>query len=174
MNIDLIAQLKTYDEFIAAYKDGDENKLYDGKSLMHYAVANNDPSSRYKITSFLLDKGAQVESLNSEGQNLLHILLSRQNHNLEQTLVLFKQLIVSGANINQLDKKKRLPIQHLLFMGFSDDELEPFYDIWFSQPEVILDVPNAWGLTPIQFAEKHPRRVKILKRLNDYLEHKGL
>lgn len=40
MNIDLIAKLKKYDDFISAYKTGDEEKLYNGKSLLFYSLSN--------------------------------------------------------------------------------------------------------------------------------------
>ena len=56
MNIDLIAKIKKYDDFISAYKTGDEEKLYNGKSLLFYSLSNNDPEERYRISMFLLKK----------------------------------------------------------------------------------------------------------------------
>ena len=60
MDIDLIAYIKKYNDFTLNYKVGDERKLYNGKSLLFYSLANNDADSRYSISSFLLDKGIDV------------------------------------------------------------------------------------------------------------------
>ena len=34
MDISLVAKMKKYDEFISCYNEGDEKKLYKGKSLL--------------------------------------------------------------------------------------------------------------------------------------------
>ena len=34
MDVSFVAKLKTYDDFIACYNEGDEKKLYDGESLL--------------------------------------------------------------------------------------------------------------------------------------------
>jgi ankyrin repeat protein len=102
MNISLTAKLKNYDEFISIYKEGDENELYRGESLLFYSLSNNDTESRYLITSFLLNKGVEVNMTNECGENLLHILLSRTSHNIKQTAELYKILIEKGVNINQI------------------------------------------------------------------------
>ena len=75
--------------------------LYKGKSLLFYSLSNNDTESRYLITDFLLNKGAEANVTNECGENLLHILLSRTNHNIKQTAELCKKLIDKGVNINQ-------------------------------------------------------------------------
>ena len=92
MNINLIAYMKKYNDFILNYKAGDEKKLYNGKSLLFYSLANNDVESRYSISTFLLDKGIDVSGLNEENENVLHVLLSRTNHNLKQTYYEIKSI----------------------------------------------------------------------------------
>ena len=168
MDISLTAQLKDSTAFMALYEDGDENKEFDGKSLLFYSSANSDLESRYSITNFLLDKGADVLALNEHKENLLHILLSRTNHDLLQTISLCKRLVDAGVSINQFDDKNRVPLQYLINMKYTDDQLEPLYDIWFSQPTICMDVPNAWGKTPIQLAEQLPYRKNLLKRMKEY------
>ena len=81
MNIDLIAKLKKYDDFIAVYQVGDEKKLYNGRSLLFYSLSNNNPEERYKISKFLLDQGMDATGINESEESLLHILLSRTKHN---------------------------------------------------------------------------------------------
>lgn len=86
MNIDLIAQLKKYDDFAVAYRNGDEKQLYNGKSLLFYSLANNVPEERYKISMFLLNKDTDACGTNECSENLFHILLSRVKHDLPQTV----------------------------------------------------------------------------------------
>ena len=83
MDISLVAKMKKYDEFISCYNEGDEKKVYKGKSLLFYSLSNNDTESRYLITDFLLNKGVEVNVINECGENLLHILLSRTKHNIK-------------------------------------------------------------------------------------------
>ena len=40
MKVDLTAMLKTFEDFMKVYQRGDENKLYNGKNLLFYALAN--------------------------------------------------------------------------------------------------------------------------------------
>ena len=67
MDISLVAKMKKYDEFISCYNEGDEKKVYKGKSLLFYSLSNNDTESRYLITDFLLNKGAEVNVINECG-----------------------------------------------------------------------------------------------------------
>ena len=147
MDISLVAKMKKYDEFISCYNEGDEKKLYKGKSLLFYSLSNNDAESRYLITDFLLNKGAETNVINECGENLLHILLSRTNHNIKQTAELCQRLIKNGVDINQL---------------------EPLYQIWFSQNNVLVNHKNAWGKTPLEIAEKMPYRASLLERMKEY------
>lgn len=174
MQIDLIAKLKTTDEFLRNFNEADINKNFHNKSLLFFSLSNNDLCSRYKITNYLLDKGADATGLNEENENLLHILLSRTNHDLEQTIVLCKRLIENGVSINQLDNKKRLPLQYLINMKYTDVELEPLYAIWFSQTYVDVRTKNEWGISPIELAEKMPYRNIILERMKEISARQGV
>ena len=64
MNIDLIAKMKDSQTFFENYNDGDNLKLYQGKSLLFYAMSNNEAESRYRIVTFLLNLGTDVLCLN--------------------------------------------------------------------------------------------------------------
>ena len=41
MDISLVAKMKKYDEFISCYNEGDEKKLYKGKSLLFYSLSHS-------------------------------------------------------------------------------------------------------------------------------------
>ena len=96
------------------------------------------------------------------------IFVARTNHNIKQTAELCQRLIKNGVDINQLDKKDRLPLQYVVNMKYTDEELEPLYQIWFSQNNVLVNHKNAWGKTPLEIAEKMPYRASLLERMKKY------
>jgi ankyrin repeat protein len=168
MDISLIAKLKKYDDFMACYKSGDESKKFRGKSLLFYSLSNTDTESRYLISSFLLNQGAAANETNGCRENLLHILLSRVTHDLPQTEDLCKRLIDGGADINQLDERGRVPLQYLINMKYTDEELEPLYKIWLAQSTLLVNHKNVWGKTPLDIAEQMPYRKSFVERLKKY------
>ena len=106
--------------------------------------------------------------INECGENLLHILLPRTKHNIKQTAELCKKLIDKGVNINQLDEKERVPLQYLINLKYTDEELEPLYQIWFAQNSILVNHKNAWGKTPLEIAEQMPYRASLLERMKKY------
>lgn len=50
-----------------------------------------------------------------------------------------KKLIDNGVNINQLDEKERVPLQYLINLKYTDEELEPLYQIWFAQNSILVN-----------------------------------
>lgn len=72
------------------------------------------------------------------------------------------------GSFSQLDKKDRLPLQYVVNMKYTDEELEPLYQIWFSQNNVLVNHKNAWGKTPLEIAEKMPYRASLLERMKKY------
>lgn len=165
MDISLIVKLKKYDDFISAYKLGDEEKLYNGKSLLFYSLSNNNPEERYRISMFLLKKGTDVKGTNECGENLFHILLSRVNHVLFQTEEICDVLIEKGVDINKIDNKGRVPLQYIINMKYTDDELERLYQIWFSHGKVLVSHKNDWGKNPVEIMEQMPYRKKLLEMI---------
>ncbi len=168
MDISLIAGMKTYDEFISEYSEGDELKEYDGRSLAFYSISNNDPESRYKITKFLIERNVPLSGVNDNNENMLHILLSRRKHNLQETLELCRAIISGGADINQLDKQDRVPLQYLINMKYSDEDLEPLYELWLSFDNLLVSKKNAWGKSPLELVKVLPYRENFYRRLKRY------
>jgi uncharacterized protein len=168
MDISLVAKLKKEKDFLAMYSEGDEKKMYKGKGLLFYSICNNDLDTRYKISNFLIDKESDVTGVNEENETLLHVLLSRANHKLDETIKLCARIIEGGADINVLDSKNRSASQYLINMKYDDEELEPLYNIWLSQPNININVRNDWGKTPIDIAKTMPYRKKLLERLRKY------
>jgi hypothetical protein len=170
MDIDLIARLRNIDEFFNSFIEGDQFKRYQGRSLVFFSLGNSDLDSRYYISNFLVDKGVDVRCLNDENESVLHVLLGQTKHDLDRTIELCSKFLSLGVNINALDNKKRVAFQSILNMKYTDEQLRPLYDLWFSQPYLELKVPNAWGLTPIDLAQKVPYRKEVLERMQKYVE----
>lgn len=168
MDISMIAKLKGKEEFYSNYSKDDINRLFNGKSLLFYALSNNNIEVRYDIVNFLLDEGAKANVINENQETLLHILLSRNNHNLEQTIKLSERLINSGVDINKIDDKGRLALQCLINMKYTDKELEPLYELWFSQPNICINVKNSWGKTLLDIARTMPYRKELVERMQKY------
>lgn len=165
MKIDMVAKLKSSEEFFNAYQEGDELKHFNGIPLIFYAVSNKDLESRYKISNFLLDKCVNVTVLNQEHESVLHVLLSQIKHDTIQVTQLCRRLIDMGVDINILDNNNRVALKYILSMKYEDKDLKPLYDLWFSQERVTLEIRDKWGVTPIEFAKKLPYRGEIVERM---------
>ena len=74
-----------------------------------------------------------------------------------------KKLIDKGVNINQLDEKERVPLQYLINLKYTDEELEPLYQIWFAQNSILVN-----HKTPLEIAEQMPYRASLLERMKKY------
>lgn len=170
MNVDLIAKLKTEKEFFEVYREGDEKESYNGKSLLYYAISNHNSDARYTIADFLLDKNTDVKSIDEEHNTMLHVLLSRPNHDLPKTIELCKRLIRLGVDINALDKKNRSALQYIINMGYTDEELMPLYQLWFSQPCTCCETKNAWGFSPLDLAQKGSGREQLVELMKKHIE----
>lgn len=168
MNISMIAKLKGLEDFLNSYSKTDANKLFNGKSLLFYSISNNNLDARYAITNYLLDEGVQVTGVSEENETLLHILLSRVNHDLPKTIELCERLIEKGIDINKVDSKNRLALQYLIDMKYTDQELKPLYLLWFSQAKVLVNIKNHWGKSPMELAESMPYRQELVRIMHDY------
>lgn len=116
----------------------------------------------------MLDRNVDVLPLNINHQSLLHILLGHTVQNIQNLTQLCKRVIDKGVNINIFDKYRVVALKFILAMKYTDAELSPLYDLWFSQPYVELGARDKWGLTPMEFAKKIPYRVSIVKRMMEY------
>ena len=58
-----------------------------------------------------------------------------------------------------------VPLQYIINLKYTDEELEPLYEIWFAKNNVVMDHKNAWGKTPLEIAEIIPYRTKLSERM---------
>lgn len=166
MDIVWMAKMKTYEEFLESFQKGDEKKEH----IFIRALGNTTPSERYKISKFLIDKGADVTELGPQGYSSLQVLLAQVKHNLEETLELCKILIDRGVDINHKDMHGQVPFVYVLRLPQNEPEkLLPFYDFFLSQPNLVLTDKDRFNNTPIDFAEMDPRKKKIVERMKEYV-----
>lgn len=168
MTIDLIAKLKTLKEFMDMYQKGDEKKIYDGKSLIFFSLANTDPVSRYEISNFLLENEVDVLNKNKEQETALHVLLGQREHDITKTCELCVKLIKRGVDINAKDKNGQMAIQYITRMNKLDKDLSELYDIWFDEDNLDLTSRDVTGCTPLEYAEKLPYRAELIERMKKY------
>lgn len=169
MDMYFSAKTQTLAQFKAVYDKRFLNETpQNGSPVIFCAMANQTPQNRYDIAKFLISEGAELKGTNDENATLFHILFSRPKHIMEQTVELTQILIEAGVDINQLDAKHRVAIQHLISQPkLTDEELAPLYDVIFQNCILELDTKNDWGYTPIELARKLPYRAVLLKRMTE-------
>ncbi|WP_029949317.1 ankyrin repeat domain-containing protein [Parvimonas micra] len=166
MVIELVAKLKTAEEFFEQFKSEDI-KI---ERILFYALSNTKPEDRYKISKFLIENGANVNELNSEGYNALQVLLDARLHIIEETAILCRELIKRGVDINHKDKYGQVAFVYIIRMNnFSDSELEELYDVFLSQDNLNLLDKDKFNNTPIEYAEGLPYREIIYERMKKYV-----
>lgn len=170
MQIEMTAMLKTKQEFLQAYSPGDCHKMFSSGNLLTYALQNSRPDS-YDISHFLLDEGIDPTVATRDGQTALHLLFARVRHDLNADIVLAERLIRGGTDINALDKNNESALVWLINMKFTDEQLSPLYDLWFSRPQKILTVKSRWGKSPLDLAGTIPYRSDLLRRIQDALSY---
>jgi len=169
------AMLGTYEDFLELYKEGDEkigNDLEDG--ILYYALRNTNETARYKITNFLINKGADVKIITEDGISLFFLLFSYGWEDIIKTTILCKTLLEKGADITTIYKKERTVSFKTIFnTGTPEMEMLPLYQLIFSQSGLPLLVKDKWGLTVIEFARRFNRPIAV-KMMEDYVKKYNL
>ena len=173
-SLDLIASMKPTAEFIEAAAGVDVTvPLADGKSLLMSTLSNTALESRYASTQWLLDQGCGLGAPDSEGSTELHILFGQVKHEIGADVSIAEQLIAIGADVNAFAARGGLVFCDVLWMKYVDEDLEPIYDLWFSQPGVLdFETASKEGRSPLAIARSLPYRASILERMERYVaEH---
>lgn len=167
MNMYFSAKRQTLPQFKEVYDKQLLNEIPKvGSPLIFCAMSNQIPENRYDIVKFLVSEGAELKGTNDENETLFHILFSRPQHSIEQTIELTELLLNAGVDINQLDSKNRVALQYLISQPkISDEAFAPLYDVIFERCNLELSIKNDWGYTPIELAQKLPYRAELLKRM---------
>jgi hypothetical protein len=165
------ARTGTFEEFVAIYLQEDATEKWQGMSLALHALCNPVPDARYRITNLVMDDGAPVDGVGFGGHGLFTTLFEQWEHDLDQTLHLIKRLAAGGADPGRVDGAGRIPSHNLVQWKFTDVELAPLYDFWFSLPHLNLTHVNRSGRTPLDMArDLSPHRDDLVARMEAYLE----
>ncbi|WP_420096216.1 hypothetical protein [Brevibacterium sediminis] len=173
-SIELIAKLRPTAELIEAASQVDvASPLPSGESLLLWSLANTDLESRYASTQWLLDQGCGLGAPDSEGSTELHILFGQVKHDVRADVSIAEQLIAIGADVNAFAARGGLVFCDVLWMTYTDDDLTPVYDLWFSQPGSLdFETESQEGRSPLAIARGLPYRATILERMERYVaEH---
>ena len=169
----------TFEEFTAHYEQGQARSWrgHEGMTLLHDAVANSDPGERVRISTLLLDDGADASALAMrERFTTLHMLFGTNDHDFEAEAPLLQRLLDAGADINHVAGGRwGTPLQTLAAkLKFSDERLGPFYDVIFSRPDLDLLKPGKQGRTDLDSARLLSfKREGLTARMEDYLRRHG-
>lgn len=171
MNIFLTANMKTFEDFVALYSEGDEARANRGRSLFSYALGNSKAEERYKIVDFLLERNPSFAHKSGDGASLLHILLGAVKHDPARDAAIAQVLVDHGETFNCLDNRKRLPLQYLLPLHrYSDEDLAPIYDVVFASPDPGFDIELTGSHdTMYDVARRWPHRQALADRIARYL-----
>ena len=169
MDMYFSAKTQTLAQFKAVYDKRFLNETpQNGSPVIFCAMANQAPQNRYDIVKFLMGEGAELKGTNAENETLFHILFPRPKHIMEQTVDLTQILIEAGVDINQLDAKHRVAIQHIIsHPKFTDEDFAPLYDVIFQNCTLEVNVKNDWGYNPTELARKLPYRADLLRRMTE-------
>lgn len=173
-DLDLIAKMKSTTEFIERAADTDVAALRrpDGTGLLMAALGNTDTASRYATTHWLLDRGCRPGPPNSEGDTELHVLFAHVKHDVSEDVKIATRLIELGADVNAVSPRNGLVFCDVLWMKFTDEDLEPIYRLWFDQPvRLDFETPAKRGRDPLGLARALPYRASILERMENYLRN---
>lgn len=153
------AKWDTFNHFLEQYRPGDERRLFYGRGLLYYALANPDLDARYRISHFLLDNGAGVQPVEREYDGPFHYLLRQKYHDIPRTKMLCEELLRHGADPNQAGARNLLPIECMIQMQYSETELTPLYELWLSIPDLELNLRTFGGRRPIDLARECGRKI---------------
>lgn len=135
--IERAAKKGSYQDFMAIYKRVDRNIVYGGaRSLLGDALVNPDFVARIQIAHKLLDDRADVNL-----QNALVRYMTTQDHDFVAEQPLLERIIQAGADINRPVGRWGTPLVALAAQfRFNESRLLPFYDVYFAQPHLDLNV----------------------------------
>jgi len=163
------AMAGTLDDLQRLYTPGTANRLmFNGASLLSFAIADHNPVQRGEKARFLLDEGADATWRSIRyGYNLVHVLFGSMRGNAPipgSDLVLLVRLLEAGANPNDQDVQDGTPLQDLAARAitYSERSLEPVYQVMFSRDGLDLFQCRAFNHTLFELAFDYQELLPVL------------
>lgn len=105
------------------------------------ALSNHSVVDRVGIANFLLEQGMDATAVSYDDRiNGLHVLFGVREHDFDLEAPLLERILKEGADINLRSPRFGRPLQMLCKMPASDSELAPFFDVFFSRPDIDLEL----------------------------------
>lgn len=134
-----VARNGSYEEFCEVF-DAENNDVTD---MLLGGLINRDADARFRISSDMLDKGADPCAV-EEGQNTLSLLLGGHDHLSEGDCELVKRLVDGGADVNFRNGQGALVLRLAVEIDAEDDEdRRPVYEALFGVDELDLELPSS-------------------------------
>ena len=163
----------TIDELDDVYKRAWVRYEYSGSTLLNLALTNHDPAQRVALANRLLDDGVDVTRWQP-----LQVLFGRNNHDFDLEAPLVQRLLESGADVNRVMRNKRTgtPLEALASkFKFSDADLEPFYDVLLTWPELdLLQVSYGDRTVLANLRKLTGKRAELVRRAEQVLHARGI
>ena len=145
-----LAKDNSFDVFLESYAPATMAQYVDGggSTALVGAVSNKDPFARVQIANLLLDHGADPTIVMAGDRlSIPCLLLLAENHpvdNVAAEAALLRRLLEGGADPNLRSPRWGPPLEALIDLRrMGDDNLEPYYDPFFSRPNLNFDVKLA-------------------------------
>lgn len=133
----------SYEEYVENYDPrvvDDYRARGRGEPLLR-SISNPSPVDRVGIASFLLDQGMDASVVESgDRTNALHVLLGVRSHDFKLEAPLLERILDGGADINLRSPRFGRPLEMLCRLPVGDADAEPFYEVFFSRPDIRLDL----------------------------------
>lgn len=132
-----VARNGSYEEFCEVF-DAENN---DVTVMLLGGLINRDADARFRISSDMLDKGADPCAV-EEGQNTLSLLLGGHDRLSDGDCELVKRLVDGGADVNFRESRGSLPLRLAIVIRTDDDERRrPVYEALFGAEALDLELP---------------------------------
>lgn len=132
-----VARNGSYEEFCEVF-DAENNDVTD---MLLGGLINRDADARFRISSDMLDKGADPCAV-EEGQNTLSLLLGGHDRLSDGDCELVKRLVDGGADVNFRESRGSLPLRLAIVIRTDDDERRrPVYEALFGAEALDLELP---------------------------------
>lgn len=167
------SKYSTAGEFFQDY----DSSVLDPTEVLRGALANSDVEARLLIARRALEDGADVTSVaGSERVSVVHVLLGQPTHDFEREPELLREIFDAGADVNWVSPRSGTPLQTLAGTAkFTDEELAPFYDVFFARPDLDLLKRGYRGWSTLEMVRRNgPRRAGLLARVEQYLTERGI
>lgn len=168
------AQRMTAEDFFQIHPDvnakSDPQLLTD---LFFQALANNDVSSRRVLATSLMNWGADVAATRNENANALHLFAIRLQDPIMEAPML-KILLDAGVDPNKQSSRGETPLECMMMLPrFTEEELAPVYDVFFTHPGLDFNMASRSGLT--LWDKVTGCFLDLEQRIKDYVaEHGGV